>query len=358
MTITMPRRRRHTLPAIALTALLALVGCAAAGPESLPEVEKAPEAADGLLPAAEGKTVYPLTVTSAVGEIVIEKRPGRVVMASSWDGDLFAALGVTPVATDEQITFYPWVLDRLPAEIETLWPVGDETYPAETIATTSPHLIVDTGATDPVEVQKISAVAPVLGAPEATAADSTWQDRILMLGEVLDLSDRAQKVIDDYDATFEQIRSEHPKFAGKTVDYVTFYGTEWGADLLNIAGSDAEALFSKLGFDANPNAANTAFEEGISDELWGTLTGDVLVISNQDAAGFADFYENPLLQGLESVKSGRVVILDVETTQWTVSHDGELTEFTGHFGRAFNYGPLAHLELAALVTPLLAEALR
>ena len=81
----------------------------------------------------------------------------------------------------------------------------------------------------------------------------------------------------------------------------------------------------------------------------------MLVISNQDAEGFADFFANPLIQSLESVKSGRVLVLDVDSTAWTVSHDGEPTPFTGHFGRAFNYGPLAHLEIAELLTPLLAE---
>lgn len=355
----MLRRSRHAVPAIALAALLAIAGCAPTVPTTAttPTGASAPEVSDSRLPPAEGKVTYPLTVTSSVGEIVIPARPSRIVMASSWDGDLFAALGVAPVATDEQIAFYPWTLDAFPAEIETLWPIGDEPYPAETITATSPELVVDTLATDKATVQKIGAIVPVLGAPAATGEDSTWRDRILLLGEVLDLSSRAQQVIDDYDVAFEGIRAEHPEFAGKTVDYVAFYGTEYGASLLNTAGSDAEALFNSLGFSPNPNAAETAFDDGISDELWGTLAGDVLVISNQEPEGFEKFFSNPLIQGLDSVKAGRVVVLDLDTKAWTVSHDGKLTSFAGHFGRAFNYGPLAHLEIAGLLTPLLAQTL-
>lgn len=349
MPITGVRVRSRAVTLIALAVLLSLVGCAAPG--SAGEGDDSRE----LLPPAEGNTAYPLVVTSAVGEIEIAERPRRVVMASSWDGDLFAALGVVPVATDEQIEFYPWALEKFPVEIETLWPMGDQPYPAETIAAASPDLIVDTLATDPAQVDKLGAIAPVLGAPEDSGADGTWQDRILLLGEVFDLSERAQKVIADYDATFERIREEHPEFAGTSVDYVAFYGTEFGAGLLNTAGSDAEALFTRLGFDPSPSADDTALDDGISDELWGTFSGDVLVISNQDAEGFADFFANPLIQSLESVKSGRVLVLDVDSTAWTVSHDGEPTPFTGHFGRAFNYGPLAHLEIAELLTPLLAE---
>lgn len=356
----MLRRRWHAVPAIMLAALLALAGCASTDPTGTQGSTEpsATDASSSRLPPAEGKTAYPLTMTTSVGEIVIQKRPSRIVMASSWDGDLFAALGVAPVATDEQIKFYPWTLERFPVPIETLWPTSEEGYPAETIAATSPDLIVDTLATDKASTQKIGAIAPVLGAPAKTGEDSTWRDRILLLGEVLDLSDHAQKVIADYDATFEGIRADHPEFAGKTVDYVAFYGTDYESSLLNLKGSDAEALFDSLGFAPNPNASNKAFDEGISDELWGTLSGDVLVISNQEPEGFKKFYSNPLIQGLDSVKSGRVVILDVDSKDWTVSHDGQPTDFKGHFGRAFNYGPLAHIELANLLTPLLAESVK
>jgi len=349
------RRLATPTMAVALSALLALAGCSAEEQPADAAVTSTAGTSEHL-PAAQGQTEYPLTLATALGEITVEERPERVAMASSWDGDLFAALGVTPVATDEQIDFYPWVTEAL-GESETVWAQGDETYPAETIATTSPDLIVDTLAVDTAETEKSADVAPFLGAPEATGDASTWQERILLLGEVLDLSDRAQQVIDDYDASFETVRTEHPEFAGKTVDYLAFYGADYAAGLLNIAGSDAEQLFTRMGFAPNPLAEETTLEEGVSDELLGTLQGDVLVISNQDAENFAAFYDDPLLQGLESVRNGNVVILDVDSDGWTVSHDGELTDFHGHFGRSFNYGPLAHQELTALLTPLLAQAL-
>lgn len=346
------RHRGSTASALALAVLLALTACAS-------PTGTAPEGPDaaGLLPPAEGTTQYPLTVTSAVGEIVIEQRPERVVMASSWDADLFAALGVVPVGTDEQVDFYPWAIEAFPQEIETLWPVGDEPYPAEQIASTTPQLIVDTAATEASAVERIGAIAPVLGAPEAEGEDATWQQRILLLGEALDLSDRAQQVVDDYDTAFEEFRAQYPEFAGKSVDYLVFWGGDYGTGFINTAGSDAEALLVDLGFVTNANAGDAAFEENFSEELFGTLTGDVLVISDQgDAAEFEEFLAHPLIQGLESVQNDRVVVLHVGD-DFTVTHDGEPTEFTGHFGRAFSLGPLSKLKIANLLTPLISEVL-
>lgn len=346
--------RRITLPALAVAGLLVLSACAASD-----QAEPAADASNAtLLPPAEGQTEYPLTLSTALGEIVIPKRPERVVMATSWDTDLFAGLGVAPVGADAQVSFYPWAMEKFPADIESTWPVGDVAYPAEKIAATSPKLIVDTFAVDTESVAQVSSIAPVLGAPDDSDEGTTWQERILLMGEALDLSDRAQQVIDDYDSRFEELRAEYPEFEGKTIDYLVYWG-EAGTGFINTTGSDAEALFSDLGFAPNPNAGNSTFEEGLSDELLGTLTGDILLISNQvDEAEFADFYANPLLQGLDSVKNGRALVLTLDQKDFTVSYEGEPTGFQGHFGRAFSVGPLSKVAIADLISPLISDKLQ
>lgn len=337
---------------IASIALVALAGCSGST-----EPTQSAEAMDSLLPAAEGTTEYPLTLTTAVGEVVLEDRPERVVMASSWDADLFAALGVTPVGTDAQVEFYPWAQEKIPGQIETVWPVSDDAYPAEQVANTSPDLIVDTLASDAETVQQLSDISPVLGAPADNPDDPQWQERLLLLGEALDLSARAQQVIDDYDATFDDVRAEHPEFAGKTVDYLVFWGGGAGTGYLNIAGSDPEALLTRMGFAANSNADSFP-DETISDELLDTLTGDVLVISNQasDQAEFDAWFANPLIARLPSVQNDQAIVLNLSPER-TVTYNGELQEFTGHFGRAWNFGPLAHAEIADLLVPKLSDKL-
>ncbi|MFC8178045.1 ABC transporter substrate-binding protein [Rhodococcus sp. NPDC057297] len=339
--------------AVASITVIALAGCSG----NSDSAAESTAAADSLLPAAEGKTVYPLTVDTATGPAVIEERPERVVMASSWDADLFAALGVTPVGTDEQIDFYPWAVEKIPGEIETVWPIGDTAYPAEQVANTTPDLVVDTLAADPVDTEQLADIAPVVGAPAGIEAP-LWEDRLRLLGEALDLSDRAEQFIDEYGTTFENIRAEHPEFEGKTVDYLVYWGGGSGTGFMNTIDSEPEALLTSFGFAENTNAAVLPQDGELSDELLGTLTGDVLVISNQaaDQAEFDAWYSSPLLQRLPSVQEGRTVILNLAADN-TVTYDGERQDFTGHFGRAWSVGPLAHEELADLLVPKLSAVL-
>lgn len=348
--------RTLRIPALALASVLVLAGCSGSDDA---DASGNDSSAESLLPPAEGTTEYPLTVETATGEITIDERPERIIMADSWDVDLFAALGVVPVGTDEQVSFYPWSVDLLPSEIETIWPVGDDLFPAEQIASTNPDLIVAVGVTDPTLITQVEAIAPVLGSPITSADEATWQERILLLGEVLDLSERAESFIDEYDAQFEQYRTDHPEFAGLVVDNLVFWGSEWGTGFMNTTGSANEAFFTSLGFATNPHAGESAYEEAFSDELIGTLQGDLLVISNQESADgeFQTWFDAPLVQSLGSVQAGHDVVLDMHD-DFTVWHEGEQTSFTGHFGRAFNVGPYAHLALAELLVPLMADALQ
>ncbi|WP_338888815.1 hypothetical protein [Rhodococcus sovatensis] len=68
--------------------------------------------------------------------------------------------------------------------------------------------------------------------------------------------------------------------------------------------------------------------------LLGSLTGDVLVISNQasDQAEFDAWFANPLIARLPSVQNDQAIVLNLSPER-RVTYNGELQEFTGHFGR-------------------------
>lgn len=355
--------RRYSTSSTILTttiaAALLLSGCAPAGDTPAGETPAATgsgEETASRLPAAEGTTEYPLTITTELGEIVIPERPERIVAADSYDIEIFAALDVLPVGTDEQYEFYPWVFDELPGEIETVWEVGDVAYPEEEIAATEPDLIVSLWETDTTTTEKISGIAPVLGAPLGTV-QASWQERVLFLGEVLDLSDRAQEFIDEYDATFEQLRAEHPEFQDLSVDLTVFWGGDYGAGYLSRTGSDPYVFLTEdLGFAASPTAELFTDGTALSDELVQQLQGDILIISNQasDQDEYQAWFTSPLLQGVTSVQDGRVLSLRLgDDFVWYF--EDELTDFRGHFARAFSTGPFAKFALAELLVPLVAD---
>lgn len=358
-TSTRPRRARaaFAVSALALTGTFAASG-SLAGAAPLPAAATT-SSDSGLLPPAEGNVTYPLTITSALGEIVIPARPERIAVPDSWDVDIFAALGITPVGTDEQVEFYPWMFDRIDREAISVWPVGDLTFPPELIAATSPDLIV-AGHDEVDNLAQLSAIAPVLGPPVTTDGDWTWRDMVLLLGEALDLNEAAQAVIDDYDGYFAGARDEHPQFAGKSVAYLVFWGADYGTGFINGTGSDAAVLFEQLGFAPSPEGDQYANDESdVSPEMMGRFADDVIVVVDQSGGGdeFRAFIDDPLLQSTPAARNGLLVELEFNFADDAVYYQGEPLDFAGHYGRALNVGPLGQLEVAQLLVPILAERL-
>lgn len=317
-------------------------------------------ATDGaaLLPPAEGVTEYPLTITSALGEITIDERPERVVIPDSWDADVIAALGVTPVGSNEQIDFYPWVNERIDRDAVTTWPIGDVELAPEQIATTSPDLIVAGWYDDVENLDQLSSIAPVLGAPVTDGDDPTWRDRLLLLAEALDLSGAAQAFIDEYDSYFADVREQFPEFAGTSLAYLVYWGRDYGTGFLNATGSDGEVVLTQLGFAPSPES-DLYVDDDPSAEVMGEFADDVILVVDQsgDDDDYQKFIDAPLLQSTPAAQNGLIVELEFDFEANQVVYDGEPQDFTGHFGRALNVGPLGQMAVAELLVPILAERL-
>lgn len=374
MPTSMTRRPGIAAAAVLMTGALVLSGCsegeAEAAADSPAETDAdAASAEDSLLPPAEGKTEYPLTLETPYGETVLEERPERIVVSGSGnDVELLAALGVTPVAASAvSETLVGFAIETLPHEIETLWESGDSQHPAETIAATGPDLIIaDTiaGSADAEEFTQLSDIAPVFGTHNEE--DYVWQDGVRQLGEALDLADRAEEVIKENEAEYQRIRDEYPELDGKTITYFAFWGGEHGASVLNIPGSPSEDNFSRLGFAENPRTEEFAADNGsISNELISELDADVvLILSNTSSPEeLEEFINQPMFQNLEAVQEGRTVEIDMvrkeDLSDREILVNGDNVVYQGHIGHALggSPGPLAGPYLADALVPYFVEAL-
>jgi iron complex transport system substrate-binding protein len=336
----------------------------ASSAEAEQTVAGAAEVVSGLMPPAEGKVTYPLTLTTSWGEVTIEERPERVV-AASWRGDLswLLALGVTPVAvesSDWALDAVPWAEERLAQPIEHTWVYEDLALEHEAIAAAEPDLIVaGSQGSEPVpNLEQLSAVAPVLGQPDVGVDYAGWQDQLLLLGQALDLQDRAQQVIDGYDTFFEEFRAEHPAFEGTALAFVGFHGQNdvWYG---NPSGSTIEEFFTRMGFEPNPNDGLTD-AEALSPELIGQIAGDIVVITDysppeDNGQQFTALVESTLFQSIPAVAAGKLLTLaSPERTQ--LFHDGEVVGPMAHPQVAYN-DPIGSPMLAEMLAPLLDETL-
>jgi iron complex transport system substrate-binding protein len=361
-----PRLSRATfLTAGGVAGLLAMAACSGSGngsdgADGAGASDGGGDAASGL-PAAEGTTTYPLTLTTAWGETELTERPVRIAAVSPTgrDSELLGLLGITPVIAPETVERAIWTLDALPGEIPELFPGDSEGItPHETVAAAEPDLIVVFGKSLSGEFEQLSAIAPVLAATSEDAAlEADWRSELTALGEALDLAAAAGTAITEHDSWFGTAREENAEFEGLTSTYVIQYAEEWGLSYFSATGTDTEQLFLDLGFAPNPLAEQFVDDDVVSGELLSQLEADVLVIADNTQAE-EDFERlltgQELFQQLDVAQRGHVAEL-----HWTDT--GYVFEGEGHEGNLAwalaQGGPLGKRWAAEQLIPILRTTL-
>ncbi|MFI5494205.1 ABC transporter substrate-binding protein [Actinoplanes sp. NPDC051859] len=301
--------RLLAMSAAALVASVSLVGCGSSGSVS-PATPSS-----GLLPAAEGKTAYPLTLKAPWGESVLGKRPERVaVVGYTNDAENTMVLGVTPVWADKEQTGYPWVPAAQAKKIERLGELGD-TFPFEDIAAARPDLIIAI-QTDPGQLrdsyQRLSSIAPVL-TTEAPSFDLPWESVVRTIGSTLDLADRANQVVTGVQKKISDTAKAHPEYKGKSVTFLLLVPGRGFWTYRSFAGSANATIMQNLGFTL-PAAASKFTRDNliISAENYGLLDADVLLIAAPKKE-LESILQVPTFADLPVVVEKRYELLDLDT---------------------------------------------
>ncbi len=293
--------------AVALAALLALTGCASTG--GAEPATPSSSGPTGPMPAAEGTTAYPLTLTTWAGETVLAKRPERIaVLGTSPNMDALQALGVTPVyaLTEDP---YPWRDAAWAGRIEkTDTATRKDPINFEGIAATEPDLIVAIGALwEKPEFTKLAEIAPVLEGPEQ--AELPWQEIQRTIGRTVDLAAAADRAVTTAEQAITAAATAHPEFKGRTITIANDYGPQYGLSFYNVAGGTAENILSGLGFATNPRAAKFVEQDVVSDENQSLLDADILVVVYVDEQSRTTREAKPLFKAVPAVAGGRYVSL-------------------------------------------------
>ncbi len=344
MTLSRTSRRAGVLVATVVAAAVVLTACSTG--ENPPASDATPtQGGSSLLPPAEGNTEYPLTLTTAWGETVLEERPERIaVFGTSGGTEELIALGVTPVGIEAANEREIWTMEALPGEIEEVYATAmGEPLPYEQIAASAPDLIVYLGDDLSESFERLASIAPVLGS-ETEEPQTDWRTGIVSIGYTLDLADAADAAIAAYDAFFEEVRAENPEFQELTASYLILYGEEYGTTYSSAPGTNEHQFLRDLGFAPNPLAEQFAeFAPGtaVSPELMSQVDADVIILAN---AGYPDQFhlltDDPLFQQLGAAQNDRVAMIDAEVIDGVVyysfdgeQHEGAMTWATGHGGQ-------------------------
>jgi iron complex transport system substrate-binding protein len=357
------RARAGAFGALLLAGIVALTACGAGTEEEPPAAGHGSDAGtSSLLPAAEGRTAYPLTLDTPWGSTELEERPERVaaVTPSQDDAEILAALGVTPIIASEWATDV-WLEEALPQPVPERFTTGDTQFPVEQIAAADPDLIVVLGADLSDDYAKLSAIAPVLGTAEQGGSEQSvandWATSILRVGEVLDLQGAAQRVLDDEEEFFAGFREEHPEIQGLTATYVVYYGEEGGLQYHSSAGSPAASVLERMGFAPNPNAGELSYRQEVSEELLSAIDADVILFSDNSDGAYATITEQPLFQSLQAVQDDHLVLIDNRAAENAFVIDD--VEYEGNLPWALaRSGPLSGTWAVDQLAPALAAAVQ
>ncbi|RQO46880.1 ABC transporter substrate-binding protein [Rhodococcus sp. KBW08] len=361
MTVLRTRRSRITgLIGTALAAALLVTGCSAPAEDS--KTASSPNSEGSALPAAEGTTTYPLTLESPYGTSVLEKRPERIaaIVPNAVDTEMLLALGVKPVLSSSMVKESASQSYLLPYDAEDLdtfeFAMGG-TLPVEAIAASEPDLIVAVGWADGLGglsmgdyYERLSSIAPVVTSPDTKSRMLVpWKESIRVLGETLDLSKAAEKIVADHDRYFANVRQENPQLAGLTATWAIFYGTGNGLQYLSAPGSAPATFLGELGFAENPRAKEFVTQSTVGEELLENIDADFLLIGRSAAGSEEDFdklTDGKLFQALGAVSSGHWVALPPRTADggdvlWAITSGG----------------PIGTMWAAEHVVPLISEKL-
>ncbi len=309
-------RIRTTAALVAGTALV-LTGCATAS--------SSPSGTDD----AAGADGFPVTITHAFGETVIESQPERVATVAWANHEVPLALGVVPVGMekaawgdDDGDGVLPWVEDRLEelgAETPVLFDGGDG-IDFEAIADTEPDVILASysGLTEE-EYDTLSKIAPVVAYPEV-AWGTSYQDMIRLNSQALGLAEEGDTLIAELDAEVDSALAEQPSLA----DAKVLFSYLDPSDLSQIGFYTSHD--TRPGFLVDhglPLPEVVAAESEGTDAFYVTVSAeeadrfadvDVFVTyGDPDGDLVAQLQADPLLSQIPAIAEGRIAVLPDST---------------------------------------------
>ena len=265
---------------------------------------------------APSSGAFPVTVSTAFGDVTVDEEPARVVALGWSDAETALALGVKPVGASDWLGFGgsgvgPWaadLYDEAPELIETLEPSF------EAIAALQPDLILDTRSDGTQErYDSLSAIAPTVGAPEGVGPyQTTWQQQLELVGQALGRTDEAAALQADVDQQFADATAAHPEFEGTEVAVAAYTSEGFGA---YVRGDGRVDFMESLGFTNAPAVQDLAGENfyvSVSEEQLPLLDAD-LTVAFPIFVDAGEITGNPLWQSIPSVRAGHSVVMDDAT---------------------------------------------
>lgn len=270
---------------------------------------------------------FPITISHALGETVIEEAPEAVATIGWGNLDVPLALGIAPVgvskatygATDDNGLFY-WTNEAF-AELGVDEPnVFDDTdgLDFEAINNAEPDLIlaVYSGITQE-DYEQLSEIAPTV--PYTTEAwATTWQDLTIDNGKALGKEAEAQALVDELEELIAEKAGEHEKLQGLTAAYCYFDTSNLGSFYVYMPKDPRASYLIDLGLELPQNIRElddgSFFFMTVSSENIDVLNDLDLIVTWGENDTLEALQADPLINQVPAISRGSVAFLSNETT--------------------------------------------
>ncbi|QHT63645.1 iron-hydroxamate ABC transporter substrate-binding protein [Paenibacillus lycopersici] len=238
-----------------------------------------------------------ITYQSESGPIEVPANPQRVVVLSSYAGDMIQ-LGVNVVGADAWSMKNPRFADKLKDAKE----VSDEDL--EKIIELNPDLII--GLDGIKNLDKLKEIAPTV---MYTYNKVDYLTQFLELGKLVNKEKEAQAWIDDFKARAAEAGKEIKAKIGEkaTVSVIEsfdkqlyVYGDSWGRG--------TEILYQAMGLNMPQKVKDNALKDGyfaLSTEVLPQFAGDYVILSNISGSD-TSFQKTDTYKNIPAVKNGHV----------------------------------------------------
>lgn len=305
-----------------VSAIALLLGTAGCSQSAAPA--EGSSADSGTSEVSEG--TFPVTLTHALGETVIEQKPERVAAIGWGNLDIPLALGIAPVgvskatygAADDNGLFY-WTNEAFAALGVDSPNVFDDTdgLDFEAISNAEPDIILAAySGISQEEYDQLSEIAPVAAYREAWA--TTWQDLTIDNGKALGMEEEAKALVEETSAFIEEKKAAYPEIQGLTAAYCYFDVTNLSSFYVYMPKDPRAAYLVDLGLDLPENIR--ALDDGsfffmtVSSENIDVLKDLDLIVTWGEDDTLAALQADPLISQVPAVERGSVVFLSNNST--------------------------------------------
>jgi iron complex transport system substrate-binding protein len=276
---------------------------------------------------ANGGTTYPLTITHAFGETILENQPERIATIGWCNQDVPLALGIVPVGFSEAnygvsdgSGLLPWTADAIKAANSgTPRIFRDSTgLDYEAISESKPDVILASysGITAE-EYSLLSEIAPVV-AYKDQPWQTFWREQTIMNAEGMGMRGRGEKLVADLEKLITEKAADYPALKGKSAGFLYFMPTDFSKFYVYLPRDPRAAYLTDLGM-AHPESvkklasAESGFASLVSAERVDEFSDIDVIVAYGDEKLLAAIKRDPLLGKLPAIRRESVAFIENDT---------------------------------------------